>query len=309
MKLVSLNEGGPTFYESRNDVMHVAFPAYAGVTIPEGNDVNRRAELARILQDQGRDELAAAYVNRIWSYFFTYGFTNPVDDLGSHNPPVYPDLYQFLIDQFIAADFDMKRLMTWITLSDLYRLSSETHSSVDADLASGIPMFSRMYLKPMSAEQVYDSFAILSEKYPDGPQDWTGYLQHRDEWIRQFSIALQTDENNEVMLLDGTIPQALELINGELSLKTIQVIAKDALSEVNFSRLTAEQESGLVRTICLKTLSRQPTDRELTAFRRALMSSRQQWMGHPDKQRAAYEQTLEDIAWAYVNSNEFSMIH
>ncbi len=308
VRLVNLKQGGPTFYESRNDVMHVAFPSYAGVTIGEGDDVNRREELARILQNQGKNELAAAYVNRIWSYFFTYGFTNPVDDLGSHNPAVYPELFQFLSQQFAASDFDTKRLMTWICLSDLYRLSSETTGTPEADLAAGVPVFSKMYLKPMSPEQVYDSFSLMSDEYPQNRQDWDRYLKGRDEWIRQFSIASQTDENDEVNLLDGTVPQALELINGEMSQETVKAIAVSVMRDINPARLTSEQEQGLVRSICQKTLSREPTEKELTAFRRALLATRHQATGTAEKQLAMYQQTLEDIAWAYVNSNEFSVV-
>jgi hypothetical protein len=38
----------------------------------------------------------------------------------------------------------------------------------------------------------------------------------RDRWLRQFNTAFGTDENDEATTFNGSIPQALTLMNGDL---------------------------------------------------------------------------------------------
>ena len=49
------------------------------------------------------DYLARAAVNRLWAHFLGYGFTKPIDDMGPHNPPVYPELLDHLAGQLGLA--------------------------------------------------------------------------------------------------------------------------------------------------------------------------------------------------------------
>ena len=86
LELVSNEVGGPTHYEDRAGVAKVALPEFDGQEIDPGAQTNRRAELARLLTGSDNSQLAAAFVNRLWSHFFGYGFTNPVDDMGPPPP-------------------------------------------------------------------------------------------------------------------------------------------------------------------------------------------------------------------------------
>ncbi|HTN02654.1 MAG TPA: DUF1549 domain-containing protein, partial [Planctomycetaceae bacterium] len=90
MSLVNRPAGGPTYYETRNGLMKVAFPRYGGSEVDPAPEVNRRRELARLMTSGDQPQLAAAFINRIWEQFFGHSFTRGVDDLGPHNPPSHP---------------------------------------------------------------------------------------------------------------------------------------------------------------------------------------------------------------------------
>ncbi len=64
-------------------------------------------------------------------------------------------------------------------------------------------------------------------------------------------------------------------------------------------------DADKIRQLCLATLSREPTERELNTFRRHLQQSRSRG---GDPQSAATE-ALRDVFWAYLNSSEFAVNH
>jgi hypothetical protein len=114
---------GMTFYENRRGEQKAVLPEFAGLSVPV-DAPSRRAELARILAAEDGHHVARAMVNRTWAMFFGYGFTNPIDDLGPHNPPSNPELLETLTVAFAGSGYDLQRLMRWIALSDAFSLSS-----------------------------------------------------------------------------------------------------------------------------------------------------------------------------------------
>ncbi|MDC0273352.1 DUF1549 and DUF1553 domain-containing protein, partial [Planctomycetaceae bacterium] len=104
---------GPTFFENRQGRVQPAFPIYNGVKINDDASTNRRVELAKLLSAGEKPQIAEAFVNRAWKHFFGFGFTNPVDDMGPHNPASHPELLDRLAREFVASGYDQKRLMKW----------------------------------------------------------------------------------------------------------------------------------------------------------------------------------------------------
>ena len=158
--LVNQESGGPTYFETTNGLMKVAYPRFHGHDVDPGPEQNRRRELARLMTVGNQPELAAAFVNRMWEHFFGAAFTYRADDLGPHQPTSHPELFKFLSEQFVRSGYDVKQLMRWICLSNPYQLTSRFSSSNHADdpTRGELPAFSRMYVKYMTAEQAYDSF-------------------------------------------------------------------------------------------------------------------------------------------------------
>ena len=162
--LVDREVGGPTYYDDLQGVMRVAYPKFEGQEVDPDPTVKRRQELAKLLTHEGQHELAAALVNRTWAHFFGQGLVNPIDDMGPHSPCANPELLEALTDAVVATNFDTERLNRWIVSTQAYHLSSAQVPGNRADLPvdGEMPLFSRMYLKPLSAEQMFDSLLVAT---------------------------------------------------------------------------------------------------------------------------------------------------
>jgi hypothetical protein len=291
---------GPVYYEKRSGMMQVAFPRFQGHEVDPGVGVDRRAELAKLITEPADGEpaqLAQAMVNRTWSHFFGYGFTRPVDDMGPHNPASHPELLKRLAREFVAANYDVKQLVRWIVSTEAYQLSSQysDKNRIDDPAAGEMPLFSHMYLKSMQAEQLYDSLIVASNAHQSGNGSWSAQEEQRRRWMQQFVVAFDNDENDESTTFNGTIPQALMMMNSELIDKACSVERGSFLFE---QMSTPGGEPQKINDLYLAALTRKPTKAELTKMQKALA-----------RYGAAKLNGYQDMFWALLNSNEFIFIH
>jgi len=292
-------------YEKRNGLIEAAYPRYFGKDLidevaqkdKDGWDVNRREVLAKLMIDGEKPLAALAMVNRMWSQFFGYGITKPVDDMGPHNPPSHPDLLDRLGNEFVKSRYDVKQLIRWICNSEAYNLTSQAskvNEEKDNPAAGTTAMFSHVYLKSMSAEQLYDSLIVATNAHKSGRSSWEQAEDKKRVWLRQFVVAFGTDEGDESTTFNGSIPQALMMMNGDL--------VKDAISAQKGSFLNtilaeAPKDTDRIRRLYLTALGRAPSPKEAKGAQDLLRVN-------PDK-LAAYQ----DMFWALLNSNEFIFIH
>jgi hypothetical protein len=276
-------------FERRDARMGIAFPTFLdGRKIPPGADVNRRQELAKFITEPANDDFARAFVNRMWGHFLGRGFVHPVDDFGAHNPASHPELLDKLAREFKASKYDIKALIRWIMNSEAYNLTSMATPSNEKDET----LFSHMTLKPLTPEQLFDSLLVATAAHKAGGGDNTA---RRNEWLRQFQFAFGTDEGEEGSSFQGTIPQALMMMNGPLMQQAVGCKPGSLLADL----LEAAKAHGgpadvyLVNHLYLAALSRFPSPRELEL-------SRQYFAGFPDTVGV-----MEDLFWALLNSNEF----
>jgi hypothetical protein len=296
-------EEAEVYYELRNGLMQVAYPVFIDGTELDRSgvvaEVDRRDELARLIVRS--DEFAQAIVNRMWAHAFGYGFTKPIDDFGSHNPPSHPELLARLGREFAASGHDLKRLLGWITLSEAYSLSSKFGSKLgnaaDDPSLGAAPLFSHFYLRQMTAEQLYDSLLVATEAHAAGSHGEGGAYERqqrtKDEWLKQFAIVFGTDENDEATTFDGTIPQTLMMMNGELTRQATSLKGGGFLS-----RVTQNPKAAPINQLYLAAFGRRPTRAELQLANRLLAAQG----GDPAP-------VLEDLWWALLNSNEFISNH
>jgi hypothetical protein len=136
--------------------------------------------------------------------------------MGPHNVPAHPELLRQLAEQFKLASYDLRELQRWIVLSDAYGLDSRmTKQNEKDDPALGArPMFSHFYLRQMQAEQLYESLLTATGAAEALPYDQREQVKQR--WLEQFNTAFGNDENGETTTFNGSIPQALMMMNGEL---------------------------------------------------------------------------------------------
>ena len=354
------------FFEKRSGIMEAITRQFVDGTlvVGESNDSPRK-QLAKLVIDPSKPYLGRAAVNRMWAHFLGSGFTRPIDDMGPHNPPSHPELVDYLSQEFQAAGYDQKRLIRWIAASDAYNLTSRFHSRHDPaplapalrgegqgvrgssartptteetagetatgntadDPASGqTPLFSHVYVKPFTAEQLYDSLLVATEAHKAG-RNFEQSEKQRDEWLGQFVRTFGTDENDEASSFNGTVPQALVMMNGELVRNALSgangsflrrvlegTVSKpdDATDKTKSPRTTASapqpKVTGIklpktipqkIEVLYLTALARKPSPAELSALDKAFHNS-----GNRDPILG-----LQDVFWALLNSNEFITNH
>lgn len=308
LELVSRDVGGPTYYETRNGEMKIAFPEFEGIEIDSGAETNRREALARLLTSGDDPQFARAFVNRTWSHFFGYGFTNPVDDMGPHNEVTHPAVLDRLADEFVKSGYDVKQLARVICNTEAYQLTSrfsESNGIDDPDLGDP-PYFSRAYVRPLTAEQLFDSLIIATRADRSDAYFTEEADARRDEWLAQFFTAEGNDENCESSTFDGTLPQALTMMNGDLVQHAVSGAPGTYLGDVLGG---PGEEVEKIRRLSLAVLSRYPTADELEAIRGHIRTSVRIKTQAGMPPRAAVNESLRDVFWAYLNSSEFIVNH
>ena len=299
--LVDREVGGPTYYDDLQGVMRVAYPKFEGQEVDPDPTVKRRQELAKLLTHEGQHELAAALVNRTWAHFFGQGLVNPIDDMGPHSPCANPELLEALTDAVVATNFDTERLNRWIVSTQAYHLSSAQVPGNRADLPvdGEMPLFSRMYLKPLSAEQMFDSLLVATAADRAGAAYWEQAEEHRKAWLAQFYSVMENEENGDASTFDGTFSQSLMMMNGDLVRNAISNSPGTVLHEI--LRMQGDDQDR-IQSLCRAALGRDPKRNELASFQQSIRHSR------PDASTNQAE-PYGDILWAYLNSTEFAVNH
>ncbi|HTM55154.1 MAG TPA: DUF1549 domain-containing protein [Pirellulales bacterium] len=292
-------EEAAVFYELRNGLTKVAYPTFVdGTALPSASgfvsDVERRGELARLVVHS--DYLAPALVSRMWAHFFGYGFTKPVDDMGPHNPPHHAELLAELATGFRDSGFDQKELIRAIVLCDAYGLSSKPglRNKKDDPLLGDAPQFSRFYLRQMRAEELYESLLVATTA--DRISDSAEQESVRRRWLDQFTVAFGTDDQGEATTFNGTIPQTLMMMNGELMKRATSAAAGGFLHTLaHDARLN---NAARLNRLYLAALARRPTGQEINLANELMLARK----GDPVA-------ALQDVWWALLNSNEFILNH
>ncbi len=255
--------------------------------LPYGTvDSQRREMLAKYLT---RNEwFAVAMVNRLWSEMVGRGFYEPVDDVGPDRTAVAPETLEIFAKGFRDADYDVKWLFETIAATEAYQRQSRPRGGEEDEspFAANVP-------QPLRADQLYN--AILSaldvpEAEPKRPGRGGGGLggQQRDPRT-QFNQTFGFDPSEPRESISGSIPQSLAMMNSS------QVAGRLRANQGILSGLVAEIKDNdeLVAELYLRTLSREPTEEELTRAKAYF------------REVGNRKQAVEDFAWALVNSAEF----
>jgi Protein of unknown function (DUF1549)/Protein of unknown function (DUF1553) len=306
-EIVTRQVGGPMYYETLRGEMRAAFPIYAGHKIDVGPTVNRRRELGRLISQGDDRQLALAMVNRTWQHFFGHGFTRPVDDMGPHNVPNNPEVLDRLAREFAASGYNVKQLIQWICATDAYqRASTFDRANTSDDPANGAPpLFSRLYLKPLSAEALYDSLMVATRAKASARTDWNDVGRRREDWVRQFVFNYATEDRDEAALPAGSVTQALTMMNDRIVDGALAIEPGTLLFDVVHDTI---DDAAKIRRLSRSALSRNPTQAELHAAVDHLREAREGAESEKGQQQAA-GRALADIFWAYLNSNEFALVH
>lgn len=122
----------------------------------------------------GSRPFARAFANRLWYHLMGRGIVDPPDDFTLKNKPSVPKLLDFLAEEAVRTNFNVRSMIRTICLSDAYRRSSR-HAAPDPKAES---LFAYRVLKPMTPEQLFDSLVAAL--------DAGEFRNRRERFIRTF---------------------------------------------------------------------------------------------------------------------------
>jgi hypothetical protein len=273
-------------------------PRFLGAGEPKiepGTD--RRMVFAKWLTGKDNPHFARSLANRYWSYFFSRGIIDPVDDIRVTNPPINPGLLDALAKDFAEHNFDVRHLMRTIVQSRTYQLSSRTN----ATNAHDTDHFSHAMPRRLSAEQMLDSVGVATgvpENIPGAPAGFRA-AQAPDssapnEFLDLFGRAQRMEACECERTSDTNMLQALHMINGNTLLQKIAAPNGRLTAVVANAKLSPEQR---IEEIYVGTLSRMPTPKE--------MELSLAYLKKYDKPAEAYQ----DLMWALLNSSDFLFVN
>ena len=132
---------------------------------------------ARRITSRDNAYFAKSYVNRLWGYLFGVGIMEPIDDLRAGNPPTNPQLLEYLTQEFLASNFDVRHMVRLICKSRTYQLSVESNPfNVDDKIN-----YSHAQPRRLPAEVLFDTVHRATGTITNEPAGSPRHERHPDE--------------------------------------------------------------------------------------------------------------------------------
>ena len=280
--LVDVKRGEARMHRPHSEEDELVSPRFLGHDVAPRGEETRRQALARAIL--GSDLFAKSMVSRTWAQLFGAGLVEPWDDLGGENDARHPGLLVALARDFVASGYDIKRLLRTIVLSTAYARSS-------AGTEAGVTAFAQAGVRPLSPEQLFRSLvaATGAEEMGKRRRDPERTEKRLLQAFREYQFVFGDDEMAEANRFDGSVPQSLLLMNGELTNGGTKGDEGGVLGQV----LAASADpAARIDDLYLAAYSRRPTAQERAPLVEYVKSQR--------NGRAAYE----DVFFALVTSTE-----
>ena len=275
---------------------------------------NFREAYARILT--GSPQFAKATVNLFWAELMGVGIVDPpfefdLDRQDPDNPPpapwtiqpTHPELLAALAQDFQAHNYDLRYLITLITQSSAYQLSSRFEGEWKQEYAS---YFARHLVRRLTAIQIWDAICQSTGLYYEVP---IGGSNRKVKYVGQ--ILDPGDLDQVVPLRDllesfglynrhaigddsggnrGSIVQASILLNNPLIQEKFRA-QKGSRLHTLLNHEPPYSNSQIIEELFLATLSRFPREKEKAMALRLVQDYR--------------TQGAEDLLWSLINKLEF----
>jgi len=265
--------------------------------LPESGEPRER--LAAWVTDRENRAFARAAVNRIWALMFGRPLVDPIDEIPLEdtleNP--YPPGLETLVDDFIAHDFDLQRLIRVIAATRVFGLDSKVSEDRVPLTEKHDQHWAAFALSRLRPEQVAGSIIQAASLTAIDADSHILFRMARVFQQGDFIKRYGDVGADEFYALGGTISQRLLMMNGELVHERI----KDDLVSNAAARIlaTAPDDEAVVEAAYLAVLSRRPTREEVQYFAGLLAQ----------KKGRSRKDNQEDLYWTLLNSTEFSWNH
>jgi hypothetical protein len=273
--VVDQRRGEARMRPPRSETDVVVAPRFLGRVLAASPEESRRQTLARAVV--GSDLFAKAMVARTWAQLFGQGLVDPWDDLGAENDRRHPALLARLADDFRASGHDVKALLRQIVLSPAYARSSARPDGLADDGGAAVRAFAQARVRPLSPEQLFRSLLTvtgaedmlrrrdgLRAQATGGAAGRVPYTVDRvdrqiERALREYRFTFEDDEMADTDTFDGSMPQALLLLNGELTNNGARAGEDGVLDTILSSSRDPAQR---LRDIFLSVYARPPTVEE-----------------------------------------------
>lgn len=281
-----------------------------GEPLPFDDPSDRRQVLATWMTSPDNPYFSRSMSNRVWQNFMGVGLVEQVDDMRMSNPPSNPELLDALAASLVEHDFDLKRLMKTILMSEAYQRSSV---AVDGNVEDQ-RFYSRYYPKRLMAEVLLDAISQVTEvptvfdkiRYDGADIEETKAYPVGTRAIALFDSAVQSKflstfgRNKRDIVCEcersnkPSMVQVLHISNGA-------TLAEKLRSEQSCvaKAVSSDDWSGVIQNAYLTAFCRQPTEEELRGLQDVLQAA------EGEERRLL----LEDLYWSLLSSREFVFNH
>ena len=263
---------------------------------------DRLEQLAGWIARPDNERFVKTQVNRVWFHLLGRGIVDPIDDFRATNPPSHPELLDTLARDFVEQDFDLRHLIRTIMNSRTYQLSAVPNDTNRDDGAN----FSRAQVRRLSAEQLLDSLSRATGV----PVEFTGYPvgtragelpgvtaarrrgsppEEGDQFLKLFGKPPRLQSCECERSDESTLSQTFQLISGPL-LNDLLTDSENRLAELSSA---SGSPDNAVDELYWAILNRAPSESERRSAVEFLTAA------------SSRRQSLEDLTWALVTSNEF----
>ena len=248
---------------------------------------SRREQLVRVGLKPGQSGFfSRAIVNRLWHRFMGYGLVMPLDQMHGANPPSHPELLEWLARDFAGNDYDLRRTIRGLVLSDAYSRDSQWP---EGERPSPI-YFAVARPRPLTPNQ-YGSALVFAAADPEQlakpktPEDLAKRLADLEK--RGENLAKRFDRPDDTFQV--SVDEALYFSNSDQ-------VQNDLLGEGGKLLGRVLKTEGLAKRLeiaFLNTLSREPSPEETKTLNRYLEA-------RSADEKGAWQQVL----WALMTSSE-----
>ena len=275
-------------------IVKPAFPS--GDIATEDEMRSRRVQLAIWMTARENKFFARATVNWAWGHLFGGGLVDSLDDVDptSSASRLLDELSAF----FVHSGYDLRKLWRTLALTRAYQLSTSDSQWKTASQGH----YPRLRSKPLTPEQLYDSFSLLAP--PKGEKPLSNVVSPSDSANALYESPLRMEfirrmrppAGSATEYRGGTL-QALMLMNGRTMADLTAPGKSNLLVAIEAPFMT---DKDRVQALFLATLARLPEDDEFAACVAMLRES-----PNPVDKTQALSSTL----WALLNSTEFAFNH
>ncbi len=262
-------------------------------TPPPAPKFSRRAQLvAAGLQPGNEGFFARAIVNQIWNRLLGHGLVMPVDQLHGQNVPSHPELLQWLARDLVAHQYDLRRLIRGLALSDAYARSSQWSEGARPEPG----LFAVAQPRALTPQQLGAALhvAVTSPaafQRNGKPEDFEKFIDQLERTGGGWTSSLERPGEDFQVGVD----EALHFSNSDRVQRELLADSSDRLLK---PLLELKDHRELITTAVWNILSRPPADHETKLLTDYL-----------DQRSDRPTDAVRQLVWALLTSTEFRFNH